>query len=426
MTDEDAPEGAAVLSVAQLQALDELHASASTAAPHELAALFEACAHSLGATDVAAYLVDLQQEALHPLVAPTAPDHDEPLTALGVDATLAGRAYRTLTPQTQVRDDGRTQVWLPLLAAAERLGVLTVTVAAGPASDLHDVDQHAALTRFAAAAGGLIWAKLPFGDSLVRLRRRSQLGLPAELQYSILPPLSFASQTLTVAAALEPCYHVAGDAIDYSVDDGRTRVAVFDGMGHGLHSAQCAVFTVAAYRNARRTGQSLTQSLQSIDEALASGLGGEVFTTAVLAELDTRTGALQWVNAGHPEPLLLRGNRLIRALESAPRPPLGLGHLLDDHPAEIGREQLEPGDIVLLYTDGVTEARAPGGEFFGAERLVDLIVRHLAGGLSAQETLRRVVRELLTHHDGQLTDDATLLLLQWNGPAEADALIAPG
>jgi serine phosphatase RsbU (regulator of sigma subunit) len=297
------------------------------------------------------------------------------------------------------------------------LGVLAVTLPIGQASRDADADQHAALNRFAAVAAGLLWAKIPFGDTLVRLRRRSDLGLPAELQYSILPPLSFASDAVTVAAALEPCYHVAGDAIDYSVDDGRTRLAVFDGMGHGLHSAQCAVFTVAAYRTARRTGESLPESLHSIDEALTAGLGGEIFTTAVLAELDTRTGALQWVNAGHPEPLLLRGNRLVRVLETDPRPPLGLGHLLDSQTADIGREQLEPGDVVLLYTDGVTEARAPGGDFFGVERLVDLIIRHFAGGLTAQETMRRVVRELLAHHDGQLTDDATLLLVQWNGPA---------
>ena len=76
-------------------------------------------------------------------------------------------------------------------------------------------------------------------------------------------------------------------------------------------------------------------------------------------------------------------------------------------------EHLEPGDCVLFYTDGVTDARSPEGEFFGEERLIDLITRNLASGLPAPETMRRVVRALLEHQQGRLTDDASLLLVQW-------------
>jgi serine phosphatase RsbU (regulator of sigma subunit) len=282
----------------------------------------------------------------------------------------------------------------------------------------------ARLVRLSSAAAGLLAAKNAYGDILVRLRRRSPLGLAAEMQYAILPPLTFAGRQVSVSAALEPCYEVAGDTIDYAVDDGRTRVAIFDGMGHGMHSAQCAVFTVVAYRNARRRGLTLTETLHSIDEALNTGLGGEVFTTAVLADLDTRTGLLQWVNAGHPAPLLIRGGKLIRKLETEPQPPLGLGHLLPDQPLEPAQEQLEPADLVLLYTDGVVEARSPDGEFFGVERLAELVVRHLAGGLTAPETMRRVVGELLTHHGGQLTDDATLLMLEWRSTRTAQPGVA--
>ena len=79
----------------------------------------------------------------------------------------------------------------------------------------------------------------------------------------------------------------------------------------------------------------------------------------------------------------------------------------------IGSEQLEPGDRVLLHTDGVTEARAPDGTFFGDQRLTDLIIRNLAAGLPAPETMRRVVRALLEHQQGNLSDDASLVLVQW-------------
>jgi serine phosphatase RsbU (regulator of sigma subunit) len=162
--------------------------------------------------------------------------------------------------------------------------------------------------------------------------------------------------------------------------------------------------------------------MERIDETLYEGLAGEVFSTAVLLELDTDTGLLQWANAGHPEPLLLRGGKLIKTLSIDSRPPLGLGYLLDGESPTIGHEQLEPGDRILLFTDGVVEARSPDGDFFGVERLADLAIRHLAGGLSAPETIRRIVRELLEHQQNQLADDASMLLLEWRSGNEVDLL----
>jgi serine phosphatase RsbU (regulator of sigma subunit) len=206
------------------------------------------------------------------------------------------------------------------------------------------------------------------------------------------------------------------------VDAGWTRVAVFDGMGHGLRSAQLAALAVAAYRNGRRADRSLTDTATQIHDALVEAFGGAAFATAVLAELDTDTGMLSWVNAGHPEPLLLRHGRLVRSLHSRPTLPLGL--VVSGRPAStiaVGREQLQPDDRVLFYTDGVTEARSPTGAFFGDQALVDLLRRNFAAGLPAQETRRRVVQALLDHQQGQLTDDATLLLLEWRN-SNTDAL----
>jgi serine phosphatase RsbU (regulator of sigma subunit) len=199
-------------------------------------------------------------------------------------------------------------------------------------------------------------------------------------------------------------------------------------MGHGLRSAQLAVLAVAAYRNARRTDRSLTKTAQAVDDALLAGFAGDGFTTAVLAELHTDTGRLEWINAGHPEPLLLRDGRLVKTLHAEPAPPLGLGlnpptsgPTDPDDTFAVGAEHLQPGDRVLFYTDGVTEARSPEGELFGVERLVDLLIRNLASALPAPETMRRVVRTLLAHQQGQLSDDATMLLLEWRSGTE-DAL----
>jgi serine phosphatase RsbU (regulator of sigma subunit) len=118
---------------------------------------------------------------------------------------------------------------------------------------------------------------------------------------------------------------------------------------------------------------------------------------------------------------LLREGRLVRALEVEPLLPLGLNQQLSSPaPAPVGTEQLQPGDMLLLYTDGVIEARSPDGEFFGQDRLVDLIARNLAAGLPAPETMRRVVHALLDHQAGDLDDDATLLLVEWHGTKGSD------
>jgi serine phosphatase RsbU (regulator of sigma subunit) len=105
----------------------------------------------------------------------------------------------------------------------------------------------------------------------------------------------------------------------------------------------------------------------------------------------------------------------VKPLDLDPALPFGLGDLGPDAPwpLVVGRESLEPGDQILLYTDGVVEARSPEGAFFGVQRLTDLLARNLASGLPTPETMRRVVRSLLRHQQGQLTDDATLLLAEW-------------
>jgi sigma-B regulation protein RsbU (phosphoserine phosphatase) len=84
---------------------------------------------------------------------------------------------------------------------------------------------------------------------------------------------------------------------------------------------------------------------------------------------------------------------------------------------QVAEERLEPGDRLVLYTDGVTEARAVGGERFGLDRLVDLVERHAGAGLPAPETLRRLAHAVIGHQAGPPADDATLMLVEWSTAA---------
>jgi serine phosphatase RsbU (regulator of sigma subunit) len=149
----------------------------------------------------------------------------------------------------------------------------------------------------------------------------------------------------------------------------------------------------------------------AIDAALDGYYEDVSFATGIIARLATGPGLLEWSCAGHPRPLLLRGRKVVSELSCHATLPFGLG---DGAPGP-GRAELEPDDAVLLYTDGVIEARAADGELFGLDRLIDLLEREAASGQPADELVRRLVRAVLDHQADGLRDDATLLLVQWTG-----------
>src|SRR3982750_1984984 len=183
-------------------------------------------------------------------------------------------------------------------------------------------------------------------------RRRQPMSLAAEIAWNLLPPLTFGTDRVVISCVLAPAYEVGGDSFDYAVDGDSARFAVFDAMGHGLNAGLLATVAVGAYRNSRRQDLDLPGTVRVIDAAIAAAFGPERFVTAVIAELNLASGGLTWHSAGHPAPLLLRGGRVVKALEAEPGLPLGLGGGV-----EPAWEQLEPGDRVLFFYDGVVEAR---------------------------------------------------------------------
>jgi serine phosphatase RsbU (regulator of sigma subunit) len=239
------------------------------------------------------------------------------------------------------------------------------------------------------------------------------MSLPASMQWDLLPPLNTRASGAVIAGLLEPAYDIAGDAFDYAVDDAELDFAIIDGMGHGIASTLLTGLAVGAYRHSRRAGASIQDIHTVIDRALADHYDDDSFATGIVGKLALATGRFEWTCAGHLPPLLLRGHKVVAELGNEPIVPFGLR---GDTPA-LCAVDLEPGDAVLLYTDGVIEAHLADGELFGLPRLIDLLERESAANQQPEEILRHLVADLLDHQPDGLRDDATFLLIRWTGRA---------
>jgi phosphoserine phosphatase RsbU/P len=363
--------------------------------PEDLPTALAEVAPLLDAVSVTVLLVDYEQISLWPLQGTPAPP--EPRK---VDGTLAGHSFCTAQTTTE-----ETCLWLPLLHGAERLGVLEVWLRKEP-----DDVQRRDFRVIAALVAELIASRRFYGDAVERTRRRLPMQLAAEIIWNQLPPLTFSANGALVTAVLEPCYDVGGDAFDYAANGETVHIALFDTVGHGISASALTTLTLNTYRNARRSGLDLADTYRSIDKWIRAQYPG-AFVTAVLGELDTGTGVYRRIAAGHPAELHLRDGHALPALPTPTALPLGLGHMLP-RPPGVTEVVLAPGDTLVLYTDGITEARSADGELFGLDRLVDFVVTALAEG-SPAETMRKLIHKIVSYENGELRDDATAALVQW-------------
>jgi serine phosphatase RsbU (regulator of sigma subunit) len=222
---------------------------------------------------------------------------------------------------------------------------------------------------------------------------------------------------ITCPAPAHPC-HTGGDVACAVQAPGAVRLLIGDVMGHGPKAARTAAAVTRAFRELAGCADPLHVVAARLHAFVAGRNRGEEFVTALLVSVPMDGQDAEIVCCGHPQPLLLRGGRVTALEPLAPAPPLGL---LDMAGCEVraGLLGAGPGDSVLLYTDGVTDAKDAAGRLYPlAERAT---VLSGADGL----LLPALRADLLCHAGGVLRDDATLLHLRLAGVSPGSAAFYP-
>lgn len=323
-----------------------------------------------------------------------------------IAGTLAGRAFER--GEVVVSGQGPTTIFVPLCEGSERLGVLELVHRSWDDEPANLLD---AITRVLVL---VLVSKRRYTDEVLRARRTESLDVAAEMQWDLLPPLTCATGAVSVSGILEPAYSIGGDSFDYAINPRGIEFAMIDAVGHGISAVLLSVAAITALRNARREGHSLESAYHDAGDVIESQFGDSNFVTAQFGSLAIDSGDLTWLNAGHPQPLLVRDGSFVGELTCDASWPLGLGGVV----RQIATQRLQPGDRVLFFTDGVTEAKSSNGEDFGVPRLADFLVRASLEHLSQAETVRRLSASVLSHNGARLSDDASMLLLDFHGTAE--------
>ncbi|MER6463633.1 PP2C family protein-serine/threonine phosphatase [Streptomyces sp. NPDC001228] len=368
--------------------------------PHLVGPLFADVVERLGGRRPQVLLQDYGQLLLVPL-------SGEGLTGgdpQDIDASAAGRCFLD-AQRVEVPEDDGVRVYLPLLDGGDQVGVMAVTL------NRVDDDDRRLLGRLSGLVADLLVTKHGYSDLFFSTRRGEEMSVAAEIQWSLLPPLAMIMPRVAVAGILEPAYDVAGDSFDYALNGDILHVAMIDAMGHGLGAATMATVAIGAYRHARRLGTGLSEIYAAMDEAVGQQFGPDHFVTAQMMRLDTATGRVHLVNAGHPPPILVRDHRVLGRLDAPTTLPVGLGGA----EPEVSELELERGDRVLCFTDGLIEEHAVGEEQFGEDQLIDAVNRLERTGRGVRAVARCLSHTLMRARGGHTTDDATLLLVEWRG-----------
>jgi serine phosphatase RsbU (regulator of sigma subunit) len=338
-------------------------------------------------------LADLSLSALWPVL-----DADGPS-----GGPLEQRCFGSQLPVVDPRLDGPAKVLLPLTVWGDRLGVLSLETGLEATREL--------IAELDVVAGELAMTLRTADrdtDRYHKIRRRQRLTMAAELQWDLLPGRSLTGERFRLAGALEPAYAVYGDHYDWSVTGDRLTLTVLNGHGDGIEATLLTAVAVNAMRNARRSGAGIVEQAELASDAVYSRHGGNAHVATLLLEIGLTDGAVEAVDAGSPKAMVAHDGD-IRPITLDQQLPLGM---FGDTRYETQKFQLEPGDRLLVASDGV-HAAAPGGRApYGTSALITALRRTRLQPPS--EAVGTVIRALREYHAGlDPDDDAVLVCLDW-------------
>jgi serine phosphatase RsbU (regulator of sigma subunit) len=251
-----------------------------------------------------------------------------------------------------------------------------------------------------------------------RLERELQLAMEIQQRFQpTAPPVVTGYEFQGISF---PCYEIGGDYYDFiKRDDGRLVIALGDVSGKGTAAALLMSSLHASIHAQTGSHDTLVETISAVNRYLAENIPSNRFVTLFYAELDPESGALSFLNAGHNPPLIVHSAGTVEQLASGGLP---LGIKADAEYRE-GRTHIQPGDVLVIYSDGVTEAASPNGEEFGPTRLYEVVSRNVDA--SAAGIRDRIESALTKFSQGtQAADDITLVIVKRQ--AETRALTMNG
>jgi phosphoserine phosphatase RsbU/P len=303
------------------------------------------------------------------------------------------------------RDKTRSEMVAPIISNDEVIGVFDLESDELNAYSHDDLE----VLQLLASQVAIIIEKVMLHEQMIEKKRlQGQLEVARQVQLELLPPRDPELDGFDISAYNFPTEEVSGDYYDWvRIYDDQIGLVIADVAGKGVPAALLMVFLRASLRAATHIGYATHISMAKVNYLLWESIERNQFITAFYGILDAANRTLSYSNAGHNPPLLIDTNGGSSFLERGEQP---LGMFRETRYHEY-YHTFKRGEILVLYTDGVTEALSPSGEEFGRDRLVKAAKE--GASLSARELVAGMQRSVLEWTDGKgSSDDATFFVIK--------------
>jgi serine phosphatase RsbU (regulator of sigma subunit) len=256
----------------------------------------------------------------------------------------------------------------------------------------------------------LVWVVAT--ESGEKSRLKIELETARQMQLSLMPPADPKIPGFDISGVCIPAHDVGGDNFDYVwLGEGQRKfaVALMDVSGKGMDAALTAVYTSGAFGSEVQHQSSVSRMLRNLNSAIRSRQNRKRFVSFFMISLDLASHETEYINAGQCRPLLLRNNQITQLDSTDPRFPLGV---MDGVEYESHAFRFQPGDKLLLYTDGVPDAMDSEQNEFGEERLRGAFVQAEEKNDSARSVIERIQKEILLFSaPAEQHDDLTIVVI---------------